>query len=328
MFVIRSAGFVFAAFSVKYADGYCSCLNNALDINERIESTFHCQYDRGWFHVAKILVISMGVDVLLHIITFWYITKKRLFRWYDKKRPPRERSVREKSWEDTCRRCCQCSSIMTCYIFGGRNLTTAGYADVAIALTDFLHDGGSLDIVASDIAAALICLVNIQKQKQIECKRELLRDSRGLFADAQITRKMLRMLRESKSSNSKKRLSSASKSLLKSMTVCAVDQSYISDIEQGLDDKVESFAVSEGDGAGIQPLATNELEELQKFMSRNKTLEDVSFRLVHDNHRIDFTPRITNILDNENEFDRLILGEGARYCRVALAAYSWMVRMI
>lgn len=317
MFVVRITGFIFAVYAVIFTDNYCKCLKNALI--ENLEGTFHCQFDRGWFHLAKILVICMCVDVNLHIIVACYITKKRFFRWQNEKRAPRERSVKEKSWEDACRRCCRCSSIMTCYMFGGRNLTSGGYADVAIALTDFLDDGGSLDIVVSDIAAALICLVNIQKQKQIECTRELLKDSRGLFEDAQFTTKILRMFREVNSS--KKKLTPASKALLQSMTGIAGDYSDIGDIEQGFEDLIKSFTIEEEDEE-IKP-AADEMEELQKFVSSKATLEDVSFRLVHDNHRIHFQPRVTNVLSNDNEFDRLILGEGARYCRVALAAYSW-----
>lgn len=70
---------------------------------------------------------------------------------------------------------------MTCFLFGGGKLTPGSYTDVAIALTDFLDGGGMLDIVPSDIAAALICLVNVQKQKQIEVKNTLLQDG-GSFA--------------------------------------------------------------------------------------------------------------------------------------------------
>lgn len=60
-------------------------------------------------------------------------------------------------------------------------MTPGSYTDVAIALTDFLDGGGTLDIVPSDVAAALICLVNVQKQKQIEVKNKLLQDG-GSFA--------------------------------------------------------------------------------------------------------------------------------------------------
>ena len=322
MFIIRTAGFIFSVYAVVFTDGYCSCLKNA-DLPKNLRNTFRCQYDEGWFHVAKILVISMLVDVILHLITICYIGKKRLFRWYDEKRAPKQRSAKEKSWENTCKRCCQCSSMMTCYIFGGRNLTSGGYADVAIALTDFLDDQGSLDIVPSDIAAALICLVNIQKQKHIERKQELLEDSKGLFQDEQFTTKIVRMLRDT--NFSKRRRTLESKSLLQSMTGTACDQTNISDIEEGINDLIKSFTDNEAEDLGNIEQTTEEIDDIQKFLSRNKKLENVSFRLVHDDHRIDFRPRISNILDQDNDFDRLVLAEGARFSKVALAAYSWML---
>jgi hypothetical protein len=70
---------------------------------------------------------------------------------------------------------------MTCFAFGGCKATSGSYADVAIALTDFLDGDGTLDIVPSDIAVALICLVNEQKKKQIEVKNRLLQDG-GIIA--------------------------------------------------------------------------------------------------------------------------------------------------
>ena len=58
--------------------------------------------------------------------------------------------------------------------------------------TDFVDGDGSLDIVPSDVAAALICLVNQQKQKQLDCKNELVREG-GLFAkDRKLATKLWR----------------------------------------------------------------------------------------------------------------------------------------
>lgn len=69
---------------------------------------------------------------------------------------------------------------MTCYMCGGQKLTSGSYVDIAMTLSDFFADD-NLDIVPSDIAAAMICLVNVHKQKQIDCKNELLKEG-GLFA--------------------------------------------------------------------------------------------------------------------------------------------------
>ena len=58
--------------------------------------------------------------------------------------------------------------------------------------TDFVDGDGSLDIVPSDVAAALICLVNQQKQKQLDCRNELVREG-GLFAkDRKLATKLWR----------------------------------------------------------------------------------------------------------------------------------------
>lgn len=61
-----------------------------------------------------------------------------------------------------------------------------------MAPTDFVDGDGSLDIVPSDVAAALICLVNQQKQKQLDCRNELVREG-GLFAkDRKLATKLWR----------------------------------------------------------------------------------------------------------------------------------------
>ncbi|KAL3793242.1 hypothetical protein HJC23_000784 [Cyclotella cryptica] len=335
MFVVRSAGFVFGVYIIGLTRGYCECvkeeLMNSLD-DMQIARSF-CPNYRQWFDLVKILIVTMGVDLICHIIIACYILRKRFRRWYDRKRMPKERSAREKSWESTCRRCCECSSIMTCYIFGGRNLTRGGYVDVAIALTDFLDDGGSLDIVPSDIAAALICLVNIQKQKQIECKNELLKDTSGMFAkDKVFSTRILKLFRETNSRsthnasiNSVRSNSMRGASSLQQLKSISEHSYEYDDIEQGFGGPLEMRTSMDENDLPDTRLADDEIQKLQKFMSLNETLAKISFRLVHHKRGIDFRPQLPKILSPNNEYDRLIIGEGARLCRVALAAYSWML---
>lgn len=319
MFLIRLVGFIFGVYIIDYTKGYCDCVKDAWsdDFDLQREKRSFCPYDRGWFNLVKFLVITMGVDIILHIMMACYISKQKVTRWHDARRAPKKRSEKERSWEMTCKRCCECSSIMTCYIFGGRNLTNGGYVDVAIALTDFLDDGGSLDIVPSDIAAALICLVNIQKQKQIERKNELLKDSTGLFAkDKLFSSRILKYFRESKASS--KQHTEQPDALVKS--IC--DGTTLN-IHGDIEDQLEG--VSSYDMGDFANSTTEEMEQIRHFMTRKETIQNISFGLVHDNHKIDFMPRISKVLSPKDKFDRLVLGEGARYCRVALAAYSWML---
>lgn len=72
--------------------------------------------------------------------------------------------------------CCQCfittSSVITCCCFGGR--TIADFSDISIALEHYFDDGGTLDIVPSDIMVGLLMLLRVQTQRKQECCDELL----------------------------------------------------------------------------------------------------------------------------------------------------------
>eukprot|EP00804_Cyclotella_cryptica_P012618 CCRYP_020789-RA/>CCRYP_020789-RA protein AED:0.21 eAED:0.20 QI:0/0/0/1/0/0.1/10/0/507 len=206
---------------------------------------------------------------------------------------------------------------MTCFLFGGKKLTSG--TDAAIALTDFLDNKGLLDIVSLDIAAALICLVNIQKQKQIECKNALLQDTSGWIAkDQRFLVKQWKMFRESPSlKHTRHKHGHPLEPLCEDESLDKMN----SDIELGI--KTSSASIGDdstscGDLYTFEPMP-EEMEELCSFVSRRETLQKISFCLVHDHNQI------LKILPPENEFDRLILEEGARYCKVALAAYSWML---
>jgi len=206
MLIVRIAGFIFAVVSLALTEQYCKCaVNNMPEEWLKLESLIDrktgifsaCPTDsRTWYVAARILIFTMGCDAIFPLITFTVVMRKKIHRWYRRIRPLKERELEDvqRSWQIKCKRFCECSSLMTCYMCGGHKLTAGSYADVAIALTDFLDDGGSLDIVPSDIAAALICLVSIQKQKQISAKEELLKEG-GLFAkDRRMATRLWRQL--------------------------------------------------------------------------------------------------------------------------------------
>ena len=86
---------------------------------------------------------------------------------------------------------------------------------VPMAPTDFVDGDGSLDIVPSDVAAALICLVNQQKQKQLDCRNELVREG-GLFAkDRKLATKLWRQFMRLESTTHVQVKSSHSESMRK-----------------------------------------------------------------------------------------------------------------
>ena len=163
--------------------------------------------------------------------------------------------------------CCECSSLMTCYMCGGQKLTAGSYADVAIALADFFSDDG-LDIVPSDIAAAMICLVNIQKQKQIDCKNELVREG-GIFAkDRRLATRLWRQFNHSNNTSSpiirrSGSMRDVSNSLKNSLSMTATSLKNSGDIEEGLDtyQDDESHPI-ENESLGQNSLSRNEEGEM------------------------------------------------------------------
>ena len=71
-----------------------------------------------------------------------------------------------------------------------------------------------------------------------------------------------------------------------------------------------------------------ELEEMrQMILKRKDTMNRLDFSLVCMNGEMGFMPTITRVLSQSDPFDCLVLGEGSRYCAVALASYSWMMYM-
>lgn len=196
MLIVRTIGFAFSLTTVIYTQKICAC-GAASTHHELFDDVRSCVTDsRSWFFVAvRILLVTMACDVLFPMLTLILVMRKRIRRCYRAVRPPKERNVEEvqMSYETACKCCCECSSIMTCYAFGGKNLSAGSYADVAIALTDFVaHDG--FDIVASDVAAAMICLVQVQKQKQIDCKNELVKEGGIIAKDKRLATKLWRNL--------------------------------------------------------------------------------------------------------------------------------------
>lgn len=359
MFICRMVGFTFIVIAIALTEKICICVND--HISEAVDDVSEALFEqelgefstcptniRSWYIVVKWMAFTMACDVLFPMIALLVILRYKIYRCYRQIRPMKENTLEEveRSWQLTCKRCCECSSLMTCYMFGGQKLTAGSYADVAIALADFLGDGGSLDIVPSDIAAALICLVNVQKQKQIDCKNALLAEG-GVFAKDEMlaTRLWSQIVTPITTPKGKVKLTHISTSLRNSLSLEMSSSNSIRDLETGEKDEGDSFPQrgeekEEADEKVIpythqstsssQSLPTDtQLEELRKMiLSRKDTMERIDFNLIHKDSSMTYEPTVATILSPQNSFDCLVLGEGSRYCAVALAAYSWMMYLV
>jgi len=62
--------------------------------------------------------------------------------------------------------CLACVGVLTCYRGGGKNVAKQGsFTDVTKAMMDFMHTGGTLDIVFSDLYVAFKMLVRVQRER-------------------------------------------------------------------------------------------------------------------------------------------------------------------
>ena len=120
----------------------------------------------GWLgvligsHIAEATVVG-----LTGIYFFW----KKTGRAYSPK------ISQEAKWKCCCRCCCTVTSVLTCCLYGGRDGGAGDFADIAILLSDFFDNKGTLDIVASDVTVGLRTLARVQQQKQSECRLSLRR---------------------------------------------------------------------------------------------------------------------------------------------------------
>mmetsp|Transcript_15200 Transcript_15200/g.29639 ORF Transcript_15200/g.29639 Transcript_15200/m.29639 type:complete len:999 (+) Transcript_15200:251-3247(+) len=460
MLMAKMAGFGMAVVAIHVAEGYCRCVWSWTDVgggnggnddvmmdvtvdvtadvtaddeySEWEKERLHCPGQGTWLVCARILIFVMACDVLFPLLTLAIVMRKRWRtfwnrhrRRWQRDREPDDATDAKKSWEKTCQRCCECTGLLTCYLFGGQKLTAGSYVDVAVALADFLGDEGSLDIVPSDIAAAMICLVNIQKRKQIECRNQLMEEGGVLAKDKALVRKLLRSFREtqqkkgqgdssqhrnqnrnhnkkhpqrkssfwdistrSRHSNSQSKSISHSRSHSQSNSF---DRGFEQDIEMGMTrpptimpsqrqsmrlqllaaegfaskvptmleeaalfdrhDEVDDDEVDDNGQVGDErdPSTPNdpksslsssssthtaEIDTFRKLINTTNTTSEendhafrnaLSFRLLRSDSIEFFEPTIRRVLSQNNFVDRQVLGEGARFSRVALAAYSWML---
>ena len=356
VFIMKVIVWILLIYIAVETDRYCKCVVRARTGKTEgfatIAALRTCPAFTEWFVLTRIFLFLISCDILASSTIFLCVLRTRVERFLRRSRK-RERVAEDeyKWWRNCCRACCEFSSLMTCYMFGGQHLTSSSYADVAIALTAFFEDRGSLDIVPSDIAAALICLMTIQRQKQIDCRNELLKEG-GIYAkDRFFLSKLWKSLVGGRILVSKKALcKSESRTDIETgidnheeffLAAAVNDRNKLHDVE-GTTEKIRlsddtasdecdqpAKNVSERDGSWSTVAPTdNELDQARSLLKSSVAdiLPNVTFNAIYQQDgEMTFRPTFQRLLRPENSFDRLVLAEGSRYCRVALAAYSWMM---
>lgn len=78
-------------------------------------------------------------------------------------------------------------------------------------------------------------------------------------------------------------------------------------------------------GSSISSLSRPTDADLRKILTNKDAMQSISYRLIHEHSHVSFEPTMASVLSPRNSFDCFALGEGSRYCAVALASYSWMM---
>lgn len=121
--------------------------------------------------LLAVVVLSQLVDIVLTIccsacFRSFSVTRSQL-------RMTIEHVENVRLWEKRCKSCCKWLQLCTCNLFGGTNIPEDLEA-VARVLAQVLHHEGMLDLVPSDLVAALILVRYLQRKKdqEVRCRRQ------------------------------------------------------------------------------------------------------------------------------------------------------------
>ena len=228
-----------------------------------------------------------------------------------------------------CRNFCQCASRATCFLFGGRDLVddiVGDYGQVARALADYFEDGGVLDIVASDIAAGFMMLQKEQRLRLLEVREEIMEETRH---------KNVKMSIEGIPSR-------ASSSTSFHSALSEVQPTFISerlDSDHELEDSFTNTRASLFKDQAMLDSALSPFPFSSMFVLPDGPTDMLSldnwnhtssvFTLKMNANNEEMSPRYEaherKVFNRNNEYDRAVIAEGARFSRHALSIYSWML---
>ena len=228
----------------------------------------------------------------------------------------------EEMWRDRCRRFCRCLSVSTCFLFGGREADSGDYTAVARALADYFEEGDALDLVPSDVVAGFVMLQRIQRQRVLEARRAVIESRRTVEA------------LEDGHAGDAGTVSSLRDSALKRS---AQESIFAGGGGGGGNGSVGSVGAPASPAlsrtssrASLSPMP----DPRTPAPDRSAALSDglypsdasaLAFRMEHNANRTWYETTSRSVLCRNDEEDRAVIAEGARFARHALAIYTWVL---
>jgi len=217
------------------------------------------------------------------------------------------------------------------------------------ALADYFEDGGVLDLVASDLAAGFIMLQRVQRQRVLEARRgieEEIMNGRGIDEVSKCSSSTISADTHNFSSNRAERRISSALDIEHSGVKKTVMSERLRDYEQdscldqgyGLHPNQTSPIIDNMLVSVLQPMPydrtlllpdyNQKASSFDQFLAANNT-SALMLRMVPDGEGRDsqhwYEAQRRKVFNRDDEIDRNLIAEGARFGRHALSIYTWLL---
>jgi len=240
----------------------------------------------------------------------------------------RHHELTEEMWDTRCRNWCQCAAFSTCFMFGGRELMddmVGDYGDISRVLSDYLEDGGELDLVPSDIAVGFMMLQRIQQHRILVAQRNVLQEM-----------KSEKLIQNFWATDTYSALPFDAGTRVGETASVITNSGIIERLEDGGGGIAQSpLILDDMLASAVQPVANSNIlllsddgAKISHPLNHHATALTLQMSPCHDrdtSHWYETQER--KILSRDDELDRLVLAEGARFARHALSIYTWVLYM-
>uniref|UniRef100_A0A7S4I7Q3 sn-1-specific diacylglycerol lipase n=1 Tax=Odontella aurita TaxID=265563 RepID=A0A7S4I7Q3_9STRA len=339
--------------ALSQASFYCQCISEQSGFDS--PGFLECRLDTAWYTCFLIIVWSQLIEGC--VWAFIIVRASWIgFRAGTNRVLERDAGVtQERRWQFCCRLCCTCSSFVTCCLFGGREADTGGYLDISRTLANYFDDGGNLDITVSDIVVGLIVVMREQKKRTEAVKEGLLREAAraksplcdnadGSCHSEVVTESSSKLVLEVNQGDMQKatnclRKEGVGDSILEGNSPSEQEsQSNACTPSQAKDAPEEavplivssksSLSIDDSNTRRHMSLIAEAEERGEGGIDGCRRGQSLANRIRRENSRPVVEAGIRTLLVPGRPEDLRAVAEGARYCRWALAIYSWKMYQV
>ena len=147
-------------------------------LHERIQCVGSLGAKPKWYKYLIATISCQYFEVCVYTIVIIAWLRFELRRRIIPRKPHGAKTIEEKAqeWNERCQCCCGATALCCCFSFGGKGIREEDFGSMARTLAELFDDGGTLDIVASDIVAGLMAISLEQEDEKRRCIEELKKD--------------------------------------------------------------------------------------------------------------------------------------------------------